>query len=33
MNIDDEADESTTGPASIFVTDPDGNSIMIDQHV
>jgi hypothetical protein len=28
-----EADESTTGPASRFVVDPDGNQILIDQHV
>jgi uncharacterized glyoxalase superfamily protein PhnB len=28
-----EADESTTGPASFMVVDPDGNSILIDQHV
>jgi lactoylglutathione lyase len=28
-----EADESTTGPASFFVLDPDGNPILIDQHV
>lgn len=27
------ADEATSGPASIIVVDPDGNSIMIDQHV
>jgi len=27
------ADESTTGPASFVVTDPDGNPILIDQHV
>src|SRR5687767_13383312 len=27
-----EADESTTGPASFMVTDPDGNTILIDQH-
>lgn len=27
-----EADESTTGPASFVVTDPDGNSILVDQH-
>jgi len=33
VNIDNEADESTTGPASLMVTDPDGNSIMIDQHI
>ncbi len=28
-----EADESTTGPASFVVLDPDGNTILIDQHV
>lgn len=28
-----EADESTTGPASFMVMDPDGNPILIDQHV
>ena len=28
-----EADSETTGPASIVVTDPDGNHILIDQHV
>jgi catechol 2,3-dioxygenase-like lactoylglutathione lyase family enzyme len=28
-----EADESTTGPANIFLNDPDGNPILIDQHV
>ncbi len=28
-----EADESTSGPASLIVTDPDGNMILIDQHV
>ncbi|MCB0004572.1 MAG: VOC family protein [Anaerolineae bacterium] len=28
-----EADESTTGPASIMLHDPDGNPILIDQHV
>ena len=28
-----EADESTTGPASIMVLDPDGNPILVDQHV
>lgn len=28
-----EADESTTGPASFMVIDPDGNPILIDQHV
>ena len=28
-----EADESSTGPASCMVIDPDGNPILIDQHV
>ena len=28
-----EADESTQGPASIMLTDPDGNMILVDQHV
>lgn len=28
-----EADENTTGPASFFVLDPDGNPILLDQHV
>jgi catechol 2,3-dioxygenase-like lactoylglutathione lyase family enzyme len=27
-----EADESTTGPAHIILSDPDGNVIMVDQH-
>ena len=25
-------DESTTGPASLIVVDPDGNPILVDQH-
>lgn len=28
-----EADESGTGPASLMVTDPDGNAILLDQYV
>ncbi|MFK8014195.1 MAG: VOC family protein [Gammaproteobacteria bacterium] len=28
-----EADTSTTGPASFVVVDPDGNPILVDQHV
>jgi catechol 2,3-dioxygenase-like lactoylglutathione lyase family enzyme len=28
-----EADETSTGPASLLVADPDGNPILIDQHV
>jgi len=27
-----EADEKTSGPASLMLTDPDGNMIYIDQH-
>lgn len=27
------ADESSTGPASFVVIDPDGNPILVDQHV
>jgi catechol 2,3-dioxygenase-like lactoylglutathione lyase family enzyme len=27
-----EADQTTTGPASFVVTDPDGNQILFDQH-
>jgi lactoylglutathione lyase len=26
-------DESSTGPASLMLTDPDGNPILVDQHV
>ncbi len=28
-----EADESTTGPAYFMLVDPDGNPILVDQHV
>ena len=28
-----EADESSVGPASFTIEDPDGNSILVDQHV
>ena len=33
LTLTAEADESTTGPASLMLTDPDGNPILIDQHV
>ncbi len=33
VGLDSEADESTTGPASIILTDPDGNPVLIDQHL
>ena len=32
MELMTEADETTEGPASIMLTDPDGNTILIDQH-
>ena len=28
-----EADESSTGPANFMISDPDGNTILVDQHV
>ena len=28
-----EADESTSGPASFMIVDPDGNPILVDQHL
>ena len=31
--FESEADESTKGPASFIVLDPDGNPILLDQHV
>jgi len=33
LTVAPEADDSTTGPASLMVLDPDGNPILIDQHV
>ena len=33
MKFTVEADESTTGPAAFMVEDPDGNPILVDQHV
>jgi catechol 2,3-dioxygenase-like lactoylglutathione lyase family enzyme len=31
--FDAEADAGSTGPASFLITDPDGNPILVDQHV
>ncbi|MDO6759316.1 VOC family protein [Tamlana sp. 2_MG-2023] len=31
--LNSEADVNTTGPANIILTDPDGNTILIDQHI
>jgi len=33
VKLDTEADESAKGPASLMLTDPDGNVVLIDQHV
>jgi predicted enzyme related to lactoylglutathione lyase len=32
ISLTSEADESTEGPASLMLTDPDGNVILLDQH-
>ena len=33
LELATEADEASTGPASLVVVDPDGNPVLIDQHV
>ena len=33
LTLASEADESTTGPATLMLMDPDGNPVLIDQHV
>lgn len=33
VTLDVEADETTSGPASFVAVDPDGNPILVDQHV
>ena len=32
VTLDQGAEANTTGPASLMLTDPDGNPILIDQH-
>jgi catechol 2,3-dioxygenase-like lactoylglutathione lyase family enzyme len=32
LTLTTEADETTTGPAHLILSDPDGNVIMLDQH-
>ena len=32
ISLETEADESSEGPASFVVLDPDGNAILVDQH-
>ncbi|MDA9774990.1 VOC family protein [Algibacter sp.] len=33
LKLESEADENTSGPTSMVMYDPDGNTILIDQHV
>ena len=33
VQFQSEADESSTGPASFILLDPDGNPILVDQHI
>ena len=33
LKLQTEADETSTGPASFVLVDPDGNPILVDQHV
>lgn len=33
LELASEADETSTGPASFMLIDPDGNPILVDQHV
>ncbi|MFK7925398.1 MAG: VOC family protein [Bacteroidia bacterium] len=33
LQLESEADENTAGPASFMLLDPDGNMILVDQHV
>ena len=33
IQLQKEANENTSGPESIVLTDPDGNTILIDQHI
>jgi len=33
VNVISEADENGTGPASFVAVDPDGNTILVDQHI
>ena len=33
VELVNKADENSTGPASFIIQDPDGNPILVDQHV
>jgi catechol 2,3-dioxygenase-like lactoylglutathione lyase family enzyme len=32
VQLENEVDPATSGPASLMLTDPDGNPVLIDQH-
>lgn len=32
IHLDNEVDPASSGPASLLISDPDGNKIMLDQH-
>lgn len=32
VQLEPQADESTSGPASFMAVDPDGNQVLVDQH-
>lgn len=33
VSLEKELDENSTGPGSIMLADPDGNMILLDQHI
>ncbi|MEM6529007.1 MAG: VOC family protein, partial [Chloroflexota bacterium] len=33
ISMEEAADEESTGPAHFVIVDPDGNPILVDQHV
>ncbi|MFD2562197.1 VOC family protein [Aquimarina rubra] len=33
LKLERETDETSTGPGSVVLIDPDGNTILLDQHV
>ncbi|WP_299253324.1 VOC family protein [uncultured Aquimarina sp.] len=33
IKLEQETDENSSGPGSIVITDPDGNTILLDQHI
>jgi hypothetical protein len=33
LTLDSKVDEDSEGPGSIMLVDPDGNPVLIDQHV